>query len=88
MIPDLPAVLLILFLSGFVGAVLLELLLRRAVRIGSLTPPRMHMEILIDAPLPDYTARPSDIVVDAATGEPLCVGDEVRRESDCDGCTP
>ena len=39
MTPELPAVLLILFLSGFVGAVLLELLLRRAVRIGSLTPP-------------------------------------------------
>lgn len=49
MTPDLPAVLLILFLSGFVGAVLLELLLRRAVRIGTLAPPRMYMEILINA---------------------------------------
>ena len=61
MIPDLPAVLLILFLSGFVGAVLLELLLRRAVRIGLLTPPRMHMEILIDAPLPRVWEYASDV---------------------------
>jgi uncharacterized membrane protein len=61
MTQDLPAVLLILFVSGFAGAVLLELLLRRAVRIGSLAPPRMHMEILIDAPLSRVWEYASDV---------------------------
>ena len=61
MTPDLPAVLLFLFLSGFVSAILLELLLRRAVRIGTLAPPQMHMEILINAPLPRVWGYASDV---------------------------
>jgi len=51
MSPDLSAVLLALFFSGCSGALFLELLLQRAVRTDSLAPPRMHMEIVVDAPL-------------------------------------
>ncbi|MFZ9828254.1 MAG: SRPBCC family protein, partial [Candidatus Limnocylindrus sp.] len=61
MTQDIPAALLFLLLSGFAGAVLLELLLRRAVRVGSLAAPRMHMQIVIGAPLPRVWEYASDV---------------------------
>ncbi|MFZ9702737.1 MAG: SRPBCC family protein [Candidatus Limnocylindrus sp.] len=58
---DVPAALPILLLLGLVGAVLLELLLQRAVRVGSLAAPRMHMQIVIDAPLQRVWEVASDV---------------------------
>jgi uncharacterized protein YndB with AHSA1/START domain len=59
---DAPLTLLALLAAiGAFGALILEWILGRAVRIGTLAPPRMHMEILINAPLPRVWEYASDV---------------------------
>lgn len=59
---DAPLALLALLAAiGAFGALILEWILGRAVRIGTLAPPRMHMEILINAPLPRVWEYASDV---------------------------
>ena len=59
---DAPLTLLALLAAiGAFGALILEWTLGRAVRIGSLAPPRMHMEILINASLPRVWEYASDV---------------------------
>ena len=59
---DAPLTLLALLAAiGAFGALVLEWILERAVRIGTLAPPQMHMEILINAPLPRVWEYASDV---------------------------
>ena len=59
---DAPLTLLALLAAiGAFGALVIEWVLGRAVRIGSLAPPRMHMEILINAPLSRVWEYASDV---------------------------
>ena len=59
---DAPLALLALLAAiGAFGALVLEWILGRAVRIGTLAPPRMHMEILINASLPRIWEYASDV---------------------------
>lgn len=86
---ELSTVLLVLFFSGCSVALLLELLLQRAVRTGSLAPPRMYMEILVDAPLQHVWDYASDVArqpewmhemkrVEMLTPGPIAVGSRGR----------
>jgi uncharacterized membrane protein len=56
----LPLLALLAVIGAF-GALVIEWILGRAVRSGSLAPPRMHMEILINAPLPHVWEYASDV---------------------------
>ena len=59
---DAPLTLLALVAAiGAFGALAIELILQRAVRHGLARPPRMHMEILISAPLSRVWEYASDV---------------------------
>lgn len=59
---DAPLTLLaLLAVIGAFGSLVVEWTLGRAVRIGSLAPPRMRMEILINAPLSRVWEYASDV---------------------------
>lgn len=59
---DAPLTLLALVAAiGAIGALAVELILQRAVHHGLARPPRMHMEILISAPLSRVWGYASDV---------------------------
>lgn len=51
----------LLAVAGLVGALILEATLQRAVRRGVMSPPRMHMQIVINAPLQRVWEFASDV---------------------------
>ena len=57
----LPLLLALLAGAGLAGGLIVELILQRAVRSGAISPPRMHMQIVIDAPLQRVWEVASDV---------------------------